>query len=188
MSQGQCLLWPVDSLNRTSIDGIEDSDYGPWETSNKGKDRHSQCTMNLLMFGWKFQLGTHVCLFMSATSFASLVIVWVPHIKKIARQLNRVLIGAIFCPLSLLQVIFGITHTCYHDAQMPLHTLIVLLNDRYWMSFLIFLIFVKSLILFGPAFIVFSQSRGKTIKPGFQKRKILWSARTHLEDLAGSGL
>ena len=68
---------------------------------------------------------------MSVTSFASLVIFRVPQIKKIAHELNRVLIGAIFCPLSLLQVIFGITHTCYHDAQMPLPTLIVLLNDRY---------------------------------------------------------
>ena len=174
---GRWTLWTEQALmgSRTLI-------MAPEKHPTRGKDRDSQCRT------WWCRVGIHVYLFMSVTSFASLVIFRVPHIKKIARQLNRVLIGAIFCPLSLLQVIFGITLTCYHDALMPLPTLIVLLNDRYWMCFLIFLIFVKSLILFGPAFIVFSQSRGKTIKPGFQKRKLLWSARTHLVDLAGSGL
>ena len=77
MLQGQCLLWPVDSLNRTSMNGIEDSDYGSWgpeKHPTRGKDRHSQFTMNLLMFCWNVLECIHVYLFMSVTSFASLVI------------------------------------------------------------------------------------------------------------------
>ena len=47
-------------------------------------------------------VGIHVYLFMSVTSFAFLVIFRVPHIKKIAHQLNRVFIFLLFRYLLIL--------------------------------------------------------------------------------------
>ena len=147
MSQGQCLLWPVDSLNRTSIDGIEDSDYGPWETSNKGQ-RSALTVHDEVTDVWLEYLCTSSCQWLPLHPLSFFEFLTLKDSSSTQPSLH-------FSPLSFL-VNFGITFTSYHDAQMPFPALLVLLNDQ-WPLLNVFsdLLDIRlSLIIFGPALIV----------------------------------
>ena len=132
----------------------------------------------------------HVYLFMSVTSFAFLVIFRVPHIKKIAHQLNRVFIFLLFRYLLILGSLspaIMMPRCLFPPYEYCWMTIIECLQWSSWYSSISH--YIWSRLHRTPLAEKFRQVFFDGLpKTRLSKRKILWSARTHLVDLAGPGL